>query len=104
MNILHNDIKLNNIKSGGDTSQCQAVLIDFGKATLANESRQYNLSIIEKIEYVHRFPHIAPKVVEGKTCQTTYSDIYAYGKIMFQLANHRIFDGLDAQKISSFFC
>ena len=32
VNILHNDIKLNNIliaKSGGDTSQCQAVLIDF---------------------------------------------------------------------------
>ena len=42
VNILHNDIELNNIliaKSGGDTSQCQAVLINFGKSTLANESR-----------------------------------------------------------------
>ena len=50
------------------------------------------LSGIERIEYVHRFPHIAPEVIEGETCQTIYSDVYAYGKIMFHLANHGIFD------------
>lgn len=95
VNILHNDIKLNNVliaQSGNDNLQYQAVLIDFGIATLANKSKRYNLSGMERIEYVRRFPHIAPEVVEGETCQTIYSDVYAYGKILFHLVNHGIFD------------
>ena len=94
MNILHNDIKLNNvlIVKSADCSQYQAVLIDFGKATLANESKRYNLNGIDRAEYICRFPHIPPEVVERETCQTIYSDMYAYGKLLFHLLNHGIFD------------
>ena len=58
VNILHNDIKLNNvlIAKSTDCSQYQAVLIDFGKAAFANESKHYKLSAIKQIEYIRRFP------------------------------------------------
>ena len=96
MNILHNDIKLNVlIAKSADCSQYQAVLIDFGKATLTHESKRYNIEIVE---YIRRFPHIPPEVVEGETCQTIYSDMYAYGKLMFHLLNHGIFDAFNAHK------
>ena len=94
VNILHNYIKVNNvlIVKSADCSQYQAVLIDFGKATLANESECYNLNGIDRAEYIRRFPHIPPEVVEGEICQTIYSDMYAYGKLLFHLLNHGIFD------------
>ena len=83
-NILHNDIKPNNVlvaQSNGDQFHYQVVLIDFGKATSIEESKRYHLTGIEKIEYVRNFPHISPEVVERETKQSKFSDIYSFGKL-----------------------
>ena len=95
VNILHNDIKPNNVivtQSNEDQCQYQVVLIDFGKATSMQESKRYHLSGVEKIEYRRNFPHIAPEVVEGETKQTKSSDIYAFGKLLFRVSNQGVID------------
>ena len=75
-NILHNDIKSNNVlvaQSNGDQFHYQVVLIDFGKATSIEESKRYHLTGIEKIEIFLII--IAPEVVEGETKQSEFSHL-----------------------------
>lgn len=88
---IHNNIKMNNIlvakslSSWTDLCEYQVELIDFGKACKVSEGKHYNhyKSAVEKTEYLRRFPHIAPQVVDGESKQSVYSDIYSFGKVMF---------------------
>ncbi len=71
-NVLHNDIKVNNVlvaQSFSSEDSYQVVLIDFGKATRMSESKRYHLSDLEKREYARRHPHISPEVIEGEMKQ-----------------------------------
>lgn len=98
VSILHNDIKPNNIviaKSlpliSKDVCEYQVVLLDFGKATKKDESKRYNPS---GVEYMRKFPHIAPEVIEGETKQSVYSDVYSFGKVLFRIINQGCASGL----------
>lgn len=47
-----------------DLCKYHVVLVDFGKATKKDDSKQYNLSDAEIIEYLKKYPHIAPELTE----------------------------------------
>jgi serine/threonine protein kinase len=99
--IIHNDIKCNNIlladspsiassssSQNGLTLQHHVVLIDFGKATDRTRGRHYNLSEIEMVTYLTRYPHIAPEVTHGEKPLSTSSDIYSLGKVLQRMADY----------------
>ena len=70
-----------------DLCKYHVVLVDFGKATKKDDSKQYNLSDAEIIEYLKKYPHIAPELIEGEIKQSVYSDVYSIGKILFRIIN-----------------
>ena len=103
--ILHNDITTSNILLTDSTTEkpslsnyIQIVLIDFGKATPLKNSRKYNLSDIEKAEYTRKYPQIAPEVIDGMTTLTTWSDMYAAGRVVQYLIDHEFFRQLPSEQ------
>lgn len=110
--LLHNDIKGDNILlSDNPSGQLQdlaaassssisssgvyhVVLIDFGKATHVTRGRVYNLTEREKEQYVVKFPHYAPEVINGNGKQTIMSDMYAVGVLLKKMSNHGCFGSL----------
>lgn len=107
--IIHNDIKSNNIlladspstaspsssrSTGALPLQHHIVLIDFGKATDRTHGRHYSLSEIEKVTYLTRYPHIAPEVTHGERPQSTFSDIYSLGKVLIRMIDYGCFRSL----------
>ena len=96
--ILHNDIKPNNILLAEDdsatTCRYQVVLSDFGKATPLSHGRVYKLSNSEKVQYLKRYPHISPEVVHGERMQTTFSDIFSLGVLLRKLIDYHCFTSL----------
>ena len=118
---LHNDIKSDNIlitsapygstvgKSiAGPSTESQdkvhIVLIDFGKATPVSASRRYNLSEAEKVDYMVKFPHIAPELVGGKNKQSIYSDMYSVGKVFQKLEDNHCFKMLPKDAKEKLIC
>ena len=91
--VLHNDLKCNSVlicdsitDASPSSEPCvQIVVIDFGKATSIENGKHYHLNEIEKAEYVRRYSHIAPEVIEGITRSTTMSDMYAVGGILHRI-------------------
>ena len=120
VNIIHNDIKCNNILLADNPlvpqmSKCTSsssskelslqhhpVLIDFGKATRCNQGRHYRLSEVEIVTYLTRYPHIAPEVVYGDRPQSTLSDIYALGKVFVRMADYGCFEALPSDVKTKF--
>lgn len=49
----------------------------------------YHLSWQEKDEYCRKFPQLAPEVVEGDCRQSTYSDMFAVGGIIYQITDQK---------------
>ena len=93
-NILHNDIKSDNIlieKMSPDFLIIRAVLVDFNKACHLNEALLYKLSTTEKIRYTRDHPQIAPEVRNGYQKQSFASDVYSMGRII-QKINVAILD------------
>ena len=85
-NILHNDIKSDNIVVVNLPSGAFCpVLIDFGKACLANEGKTKVLSRNEKAIYYKEHYHIAPEVIEGLCPQSSKSDVYSFGVVIASL-------------------
>ena len=92
INILHNDIKENNLVLGKSaipasgkyvpSGNYQVLLVDFGNTS---QGKLYQLTDYEKDEYCRLFPHIAPEVVEGERRQSTHSDMYAVGAIIYRI-------------------
>lgn len=98
--ILHNDIKGDNILLAQtlkpeEECQCQVVLIDYGKSTTIADSRRYDLTAYERSEYVRRYPHIPPEVIEGEQKQSKGSDIYAIGRVMHQISDSNLINSLE---------
>lgn len=99
VNLLHNDIKENNLVLGKSSipasgkyvpsGNYQLLLVDFGKATNTLQGKLYQLTDHEKQEYRKLFPHIAPEVVEGECRQSTHSDMYAVGAIIYRICESR---------------
>lgn len=83
--ILHNDIKSDNIVIEKLPTKCRAVLIDLGKACFCKDAATYSLSPQQKIKYAKYHPHIAPEVCNGTTSQTCASDMFAFGRVFLQL-------------------
>lgn len=85
-NILHNDLKSDNIVivcvSNG--SFCP-VIIDFGKACLLKDGKKKVLSTNEKALYYKEHYHIAPEVIEGISPQSIKSDVYSLGVVIASL-------------------
>lgn len=94
--VLHNDLKCNNIlicdcttgcsssaqSSSESTTYVQIIVIDFGKATSTENGKHYHLTEREKAEYVRRYVHMSPEVIEGITRQSIPSDMYAVGGVL----------------------
>ena len=74
------------------------ILVDFGKATKVDEGKLYNLNAIEKDEYRLSFPHIAPEIIEAKSKQTTYSDMFSVGGILYHVADSKQISSCEYQK------
>ena len=64
--ILHDDIKKDNIVVHSSRGKFSLVLIDFGKACLVKEGKTKALSSAEKSRYYKEHYHIAPEVIEGQ--------------------------------------
>ena len=91
--FLHNDIKGDNVIFGnsntlptssattstGSRTQFQVVLMDFGKAT--------------------KTTHIAPEVIDGECRQTTYSDMYDVGHLLYRITESRLMKGSGNEKM-----
>lgn len=99
--VIHNDLMCSNIvvcdslietpmpsTSAQNTCNVQIVVIDFGTATTIENGKTYHLNSIERLDYLHRYPHIAPEVIEGVTKQTVMSDINSIGGILHKVADH----------------
>ena len=97
---LYSDIKHDNIliteDGNGDLLTYHVVLIDFGKATALQSGHHYTLSEREKVEYLVKYPHIAPEVVHGEYKQSIYSDIYSV-RIVFRKISDNCFSSLPSQ-------
>ena len=97
--ILHNDVTSSNIVLGNafNTSSCsslftrnyQIAVVDFGKATKLTKGKMYHLTVSEKEEYYHKFPQLAPEIIEGECRQSTFSDMYAVGGIINGIADKK---------------
>lgn len=99
---LH-DIKHDNIliaeDANGDLLTYHIVLIDFGKATGLQSGRHYTLSEREKIEYLVKYPYIAPEVVHGEYKQSTHSDMYSIGIVFRKISDGNHFSSLPSKTI-----
>ena len=41
---------------------------------------------------------MAPEIIEGDAKQSIYSDMYSFGKVIFQIIKHGCINGLDCSK------
>lgn len=81
LDIIHRDLKADNVVFYGHTEEVQPVIVDFGKSEYASKVKKYVLTELEKLEYKKRYKHIAPDLVDGITKPGTASDIYSFGRL-----------------------
>ena len=99
--LLHRDIKSDNILLTEFNSEYHPMLIDFGKSIQISEapSKRKSLTLLEQNEYRKKHRHIAPEVVLGHP-PSFLSDIFSFGVVMSDVS-HRVKTEscfLDAQK------
>lgn len=91
-NIIHNDINTNNVVVEKHGKYFTAVLIDFGKATAANNSKRYpDFSEKEQEKYERKYPYLAPELRSGGGKQTVRTDVYSFGYLM-KVVSHSLND------------
>lgn len=84
-NILHNDIKSDNIMIDNRSSIPQSILIDFGKGCFISDGKLYKLSLQEQRRYAIEHPQVAPDLHDGHCRQSQYSDVYSLGRVIKQI-------------------
>ena len=90
--ILHNDIKNDNILVHSSGGKFSIVLIDFGKACLVKEGKTKALSSAEKSRYYKEHYHITPEVIKAQFAQSIKSDVYSAGVVkasLFKFSKYR---------------
>ena len=89
-NILHNDIKSDNIlieMLPSDYTTARSVLIDFNKARFSEDGVTYKLSNEDKRKYAKFHPQVAPEIRNGTGKQTFASDIYSLGRVFHKISS-----------------
>ncbi|XP_071788626.1 uncharacterized protein [Asterias amurensis] len=83
--LLHNDIKTDNILMSYDapTHLWRAYVIDVGVATTTINPRNYVLTSDEKKTYRRFHRHIPPEMVDDAKPQSTQSDIFQLGWVLY---------------------
>ncbi|XP_028393198.1 probable CTD kinase subunit alpha homolog [Dendronephthya gigantea] len=98
-NIIHNDIKTNNVVIEKHGKCFTAVLIDFGKATAANNGKSYpEFGEKEREKYERKYPYLAPELKSGGGKQTVRTDVYSFGYLM-KVVSH----SLENRELSSLY-
>jgi serine/threonine protein kinase len=80
--LLHNDVKCDNVMIYKYLEGSKPVFLDFGKACKIGNGKAKNLTQAEKKKYRERHSHIAPEIVEETSPQTASSYIFALGRII----------------------
>ena len=88
--ILHNDIKGNNVVIESLAHGLQPVLINFGKACYLKDGRKYNLSTEQRKRYAKQYPQVAPEIHDGIAFQSCESDVYSFGQILLHVNNEKL--------------
>lgn len=76
-NILHNDIKSDNVVVEYALSTAKGVLVDLGKACYSSDDKNYTLTQEEKKKYSENHPQIAPDLRNGHCPQS-----FASGRVL----------------------
>jgi hypothetical protein len=87
-NIMHNDLKLDNLLLSRENGRYKVHMIDFGMAT-STDDHPYRIRAIpvDEREYHHnRFPHYAPETYCGGQASFK-SDVYSLGLVLRRMAN-----------------
>ena len=79
--IIHRDLKSNNIVLCRQNNDLKPVIIDFGKSVQAHKAMRYKLTESEKQQYLLIHKHIAPDLIDGVCVPSPASDMYSYGRI-----------------------
>ena len=88
--IIHNDIKEDNVVIDMADGEFNAIIIDFGKASLDGQGKKYTLTDSDRKLYKTRHPHIAPDLRDGLTNQDKYSDVYSAGRLLLILIEKKV--------------
>lgn len=88
--ILHNDIKHDNVVVDEHRSNVRSVLVDFGKACYELKGKKYNLTESEKAMFKSKHPQIAPDLRDGHCKQTKATDIYSFGRIISSINEEKV--------------
>ena len=83
-NILHNDIKSDNIMIDNRSPVPQSILIDFGKGCYLVDGKLYKLSLAERRRYALEHPQVAPDLRDGHCRQSKRSDV-SLGRVIKQV-------------------
>ena len=64
--IIHNDLKADNIVPEKRTDELSPVIVDFGKVCMLANGKIHCVSKTHQEEYMRRHGHIAPEIVKGQ--------------------------------------
>ena len=94
LNILHNDIKADNIVLYGPRAS-KVKIVDFGKCTLVTDPVTYNLSSAESAKYNERHRYLAHELRNLPLCkQNKLTDVYSIGYMFKHIGHYQKFDFL----------
>ncbi|XP_065892634.1 tyrosine-protein kinase CSK-like isoform X2 [Dysidea avara] len=80
-NIIHRDLKTDNVVFYTDSGIQVPVIVDFGKCQHVSRTQKYSLTKHQQEEYRSKHQHIAPDLIDGTNRPSPKSDIYSYGRM-----------------------